>query len=224
FDLPCVFDTLDDCRETIDNPEFYGLVSDVYTKGGYHLLGMADQGFRVMSTNKPVSDFSDFKGQKIRTMENSYHLSFWKSINANPTPMSFSEVYIGLQQHTIDAQENPYEVIVSNKLYEQQDYVVETNHLPHLISLIVNDEFFQKLSKDEQEIMTEAAKTATEYAREQSDERIADRVATIEESGTKIITLSDEARNEIRENSKGVYNSIKENISKDIYNAYMRTE
>ena len=224
FDLPCVFDTLDDCRETIDDPEFYNLISDVYTEGGYHLLGMADQGFRVMSTNKAVSDFSDFKGQKIRTMENSYHLAFWKSINANPTPMSFSEVYIGLQQHTIDAQENPYEVIVSNKLYEQQDYVVETNHLPHLISLIVNDEFFQDLSEEEQEIMTEAAKMATTYAREQSDERIADRVATIEESGTKIITLSDEVRNEIRENSKEVYNSIKENISEDIYNAYLRIE
>lgn len=224
FDLPCVFDTLDDCRETIDDPEFYSLISDVYTEGGYHLLGMADQGFRVMSTNKAVSDFSDFKGQKIRTMENSYHLAFWKSINANPTPMSFSEVYIGLQQHTIDAQENPYEVIVSNKLYEQQDYVVETNHLPHLISLIVNDEFFQDLSEEEQEIMTEAAKMATTYAREQSDERIADRVATIEESGTKIITLSDEVRNEIRENSKEVYNSIKENISEDIYNAYLRIE
>ncbi len=66
-----------------------------------------------------------------------------RALGANPTPMSFSEVYIGLQQHTIDAQENPYEVIVSNNLYEQQDYVVETNHLPHLISLIVNDDFFK---------------------------------------------------------------------------------
>ena len=114
FDLPCVFDSLDDCRKKIDDPEFYSLISDVYTDGGYHLLGMADQGFRVMSTNKPVNSFADFKGQKIRTMENSYHLAFWKALGANPTPMSFSEVYIGLQQHTIDAQENPYEVIVSN--------------------------------------------------------------------------------------------------------------
>ena len=111
-----------------------------------------------MSTNKPVYSFSDFKGQKIRTMENSYHLAFWKAIGANPTPMSFSEVYIGLQQHTIDAQENPYEVIVSNNLYEQQDYVVETNHLPHLISLIVNDDFFRDLPEDEQEIMTRGRK------------------------------------------------------------------
>ena len=224
FDLPCVFDSLDDCRETLDDPEFFDLISDVYTEGGYHLLGMADQGFRVMSTNTPIYEFADFKGQKIRTMENSYHLAFWKSLHANPTPMSFSEVYIGLQQHTIDAQENPYEVIVSNKLYEQQDYVVETNHLPHLISLIVNDAFFQNLTKEEQDIMTQAANAATEYARKQSDERIAERIATIEDSGTEIITLSDEVRDEIRENSQNVYEDIKANISKDIYNTYLGME
>lgn len=221
FDLPCVFDSLDDCRKKIDDPQFNSLISDVYTEGGYHLLGMADQGFRVMSTNKPVNSLADFKGQKIRTMENSYHLAFWKALGANPTPMSFSEVYIGLQQHTIDAQENPYEVIVSNNLYEQQDYVVETNHLPHLISLIVNDDFFKDLPEDEQEIMTEAAQLATEYAREQSDARIADKVAVIEDSGTQIIKLSDETRKEIREASQGVYDSIREKINPDIYNSYM---
>ena len=176
FDLPCVFDSLDECREKIDNPEFYELISNVYTEGGYHLLGMADQGFRVMSTNKPVYSFSDFKGQKIRTMENSYHLAFWKAIGANPTPMSFSEVYIGLQQHTIDAQENPYEVIVSNNLYEQQDYVVEdepsaASDFPDCQRTISSG----ILPEDEQEIMTEAAKIATEYAREQSDARIVDK-------------------------------------------------
>ena len=224
FDLPCVFDSLDDCRKKIDDPEFYSLISDVYTDGGYHLLGMADQGFRVMSTNKPVNSFADFKGQKIRTMENSYHLAFWKALGANPTPMSFSEVYIGLQQHTIDAQENPYEVIVSNNLYEQQDYVVETNHLPHLISLIVNDEFFKALPEDEQDIMTEAAKLATEYAREQSDARIADRVATIEESGTQIITLSDETRADIRKAAESVYESIRKMIKPEIYETYMDKE
>ena len=221
FDLPCVFDSLDDCRKKIDDPKFNSLISDVYTEGGYHLLGMADQGFRVMSTNKPVNSLADFKGQKIRTMENSYHLAFWKALGANPTPMSFSEVYIGLQQHTIDAQENPYEVIVSNNLYEQQDYIVETNHLPHLISLIVNDDFFKDLPENEQEIMTEAAQLATEYAREQSDARIADKVAVIEDSGTQIIKLSDETRKEIREASQGVYDSIREKINPDIYNSYM---
>ena len=221
FDLPCVFDSLDDCRDKLDDPEFYNLVSDVYTDGGYHLLAIADQGFRVMSTNKKVSSFTDFKGQKIRTMENPYHLAFWKSIGASPTPMSFSEVYIGLQQHTIDAQENPYEVIVSNNLYEQQDYVIETNHLPHLITLIVNDEFFQDLSEEEQEIMTEAANTALTYAREQSDSRISDKIATIEASGTEIISLTDDERAEMREAAQGVYEQIQEIVSPELYNAYL---
>lgn len=224
FDLPCVFDSLEDCRKTLDNLEFYNLISDVYTRGGYHLLGMADQGFRVMSTNKPVSDFEDFKGQKIRTMENSYHLAFWKNLGANPTPMSFSEVYIGLQQNTIDAQENPYEVIVSNKLYEQQDYIVETNHLPHLISLIVNDDFFKNLSQEDQAILTEAAQIATDYARDQSDERIADRIAMIDASGTQVITLSDNVRSELIERSQSVYDSIQKTVSKEIYNTYLNVK
>lgn len=221
FDLPCVFDSLEACREKVDDPQFYSLISDVYAEGGYHLLGMADQGFRVMSTNKAVRNIDDFKGQKIRTMENSYHLAFWKALKANPAPMSFSEVYIGLQQHTIDAQENPYEVIVSNKLYEQQDYVIETNHLPHLISLIVNDDFYNDLSEEEQQIMTEAAEAATEYARQASDDRIADRVATIEASGTEVITLTPETRLQIRECATPVYESIHDAIDEQIYDAYM---
>lgn len=221
FDLPCVFDTLEQCRERIDNEKFYSLISRVYTDGGYHLLGMADQGFRVMSSNKKVTDFSGFKGQKIRTMENSYHLAFWKCLNANPTPMSFSEVYIGLQQNTIDAQENPYEVIVSNRLYEQQDYIIETNHLPHLISLIVNDDFYQNLSEEQQEIMSEAAAFATGYARNASDERIADRIKTIEDSGTEMVQLSEEIRKEIREAAQPVYDSIRTNVDSSIYEAYM---
>lgn len=221
FDLPCVFDTLDQCRAKIDDPEFMNLISDVYTEGGYHLLGMADQGFRVMSTNKPVQSLADFKGQKIRTMENPYHMAFWKALGANPTPMSFSEVYIGLQQHTIDAQENPYEVIVSNNLFEQQDYVVETNHLPHLISLIVNDDFFRDLPEEEQAIMAEAAQKATEYARDQSDARIADRIATIEDSGTQVVTLSEKLHDQIRDISQPVYETIRSSIAESIYDAYL---
>ena len=144
-----------------------------------------------------------------------------KNLGASPTPMTFSEVYIGLQQGTIDAQENPYEVIVSNKLYEQQDYVVETNHLPHLISLIVSEEFFDSLTDEQQQIIKEAADSAKEYAREQSDARIASRMDTIRESGTEIITPSEELYNEIRELCKPIYASIENSVSQEIIDAYL---
>ena len=221
FDMPAVFETIDEVREHVDNPDFLSMMQQVYGDAGYVLLGYADQGFRVMTTNRNVQSISDFKGQKIRTMENSYHMAYWKALGASPTPMTFSEVYIGLQQGTIDAQENPYEVIVSNKLYEQQDYVVETNHLPHLISLIVSDEFFEGLTGEQQEIIREAAETAKEYARGQSDERIASRIQTIEESGTQIISLSDEMYEQIRELCKPVYESIEKNVSEDLVDAYL---
>ncbi len=222
FDMPCVYDNISDIRKAVDNEEFLTQISSVYKNAGYELLGYADQGFRIMSTNKAVESLGDFKGQKIRTMENSYHLQFWKQIGASPTPMTFSEVYIGLEQGTIDAQENPYEVIVSNKLYEQQKYVVETNHLPHLISLIVSDEFMEGLDEEQQAIIREAAATAKDYAREQSDERIASRVATIEESGTQILTPSDELYAEIREKCQPVYESIEKVVDPGLVSAYLQ--
>ena len=221
FDVPCAFENLEECREVLDDPEFSSLISSVYEKGGYQLLGVADQGFRIMSTNKPVKGIGDFKGQKIRTMENPFHLAFWKSIGANPPPMSFAEVYIGLQQHTIDAQENPYEVIVSNRLYEQQDYVVETNHLPHLITLIMNDEFFKGMPEENQRILKEAAATATEYARQASDDRIADRVKTIEDSGTEILKIDEETYKAIVDASSGVRDSIQKKVDSEVYNKFI---
>ena len=220
FDMPVLFDSISDVRRVVDNPIFLQRICKVYQRGGYELLGYADQGFRVLTTNERVQTLDDFKGQKIRTMENPYHLQFWKQLGANPTPMTFSEVYIGLQQGTIDAQENPYEVVVSNKLYEQQDYVVETNHLPHLISLIVSEKFMKKLSESQQTIIRQASETAKAYAREQSDARIASRIATIQNSGTTIISLSPQLKEEMRHLSEPVYQRIQEQVDEELVRLY----
>ena len=222
FDMPCLFDTIEDARAAVDDKQFYSLAEEVYQKGGYTLLGYADQGFRVVSTNKKVESFDDFRGQKIRTMENTYHVEFWKALKASPTPMTFSEVYIGLQQGTIDAQENPYEVIVSNRLYEQQDYIIETNHLPHLISLIVSEDFFEGLTEKEQDIMREAAERAKEEARREADARNANKIAQIESSGTKIITLNEQIVAEMREASAPVYEEIRRVADEKIVDAYLK--
>lgn len=222
FDLPCAFTTLEELRERVDDEQFFSQISDIYENYGFHLLGFGDQGFRIMTTNQKITSFKDFSGQKIRTMENSYHLAFWQAIGANPTPMTFSEVYIGLQQGTIDAQENPYEVIVSSKLYEQQDYVVETNHLPHMLSLITNNEFFNQLSKEDQAILEEAAELAQVYARTQADERIEDRLEIITNSGTELIQVDETLRQELLDASKQIYNDIREVCGEALFDAYTK--
>ncbi len=222
FDLPCVFDSIDELHEVLDNEEFMEKINEIYAEKGLELLGMSDQDFRVMTSNTNVQSLSDFSGIKIRTMENSYHMAFWKAIGANPTPMSFSEVYIALQQNTIDAQENPYEVVVSNKFYEQQDYIIQTNHLPHLLSLIVNEEFMANLSEEEQAIIREAATIACDYARQQAQERVSDRIAICEEGGATIVDVSSELRTEMREAASDLYETIRQVVDDDeLYYMYI---
>lgn len=110
---------------------------------------------------------------------------------------------------------------MSSRLYEQQDYVVETNHLPHYISLFMNDDLFHELDSEYQEILVTAAQTATEYAREQADERVEDRMAVIEESGTEVIELSDELREEMREASSEVYEEIRNSVGDELVDMYI---
>ncbi len=225
FDLPCVFKDITELHQVLDNEAFMEKINAIYEEKGVSLLAMSDQNFRVMTSNVPVEKLSDFSGIKIRTMENSYHMAFWTDIGSNPTPMAFSEVYIGLQQHTIDAQENPYEVIVSNKFYEQQDYVVQTNHLPHLLSLITNQEFLENLSEEQQNIIHEAASIARDYSREQALSRANDRIATCEEGGAKIVELSEELREEMRDACSDLFEEIRQDVGDDeLYNMYVGEE
>ena len=221
FDLPSAFTTIKQAREAVDNPVFYKKMEKVYQKGGYKLLGYADQGFRVMSTNKNVKSIKDFKGQKIRTMENSYHLKFWKTLGANPTPMTFSEVYIGLQQGTIDAQENAYEIIVSAKLYEQQKYLISTNAVPDYTTLIVSDEFYQGLTKEQQKIIDQAAKTAQEKARESADDRRVQRQQVLEDEGMQIVDVDQKTWKQMQEKCQPVYDSIRKQAGDKLVDLYM---
>lgn len=221
FDLPCVFSDITELHKVLDNEAFMEKINAIYAEKGIELLGMSDQNFRVMTSNVPIGALEDFAGIKIRTMENSYHMAFWSAIGANPTPMAFSEVYIGLQQNTIDAQENPYEVVVSNKFYEQQDYVVQTNHLPHLLSLITNQEFMDDLPEDQQAVIREAAQIARDYSREQALSRANDRIAICEEGGAQIVELSDELRAQMRDASAGLYEEIRQAVGDDeLYEMY----
>lgn len=221
FDLPCVFSDLDELHEILDDPEFMEKINEIYNESGFRLLSMADQNFRVMTSNKAITSLADFKGIKIRTMENSYHMAFWTAVGASPTPMAFSELFVGLEQNTVDAQENPYEVIVSNKFYEVQDYVIETNHLPHLLALVTNEDFYQNLPEEQQAIVDEAAANACAYAREQAVERTASRIEEIVTGGgdaskaAEIVEVSEELRTEMREACSDLYEEIRAVVNDD---------
>ena len=193
FDIPCRFSTIDEVREKVDDPEFYGLLEDVYENGGYKLLGYADQGFRVMSTNKMVESLADFKGQKIRTMENSYHMDFWKKLKASPTPMSFSEVYIGLQQGTIDGHENLNMGILSNRIYEVNPYVTVSEHIYTPIVYAMNADYFYSLPEEDQEAIRRAAQRSIEMQRPEAQRQNNEALEIMESEYGVTVTHVDKA-------------------------------
>jgi len=216
FDLPNLFDDISQFRSLFDNEAFYQKLTDIYQQGGFQLLGIADSGFRVMSSNVKVEALSNMTGIKIRTMQNSNHIAIWQAYGANPTPMSFSEVYIGLQQGTIDAQENPIEVLVSSKFYEQQKHVILTNHLTHACVLLMSGAVYTDLPAEYQEMVVQAAETATQYTRDLSDTQTAEQLAFLEKQGTEVIPLSDEIRGQLREAAQSVYQMIGEQIGQEL--------
>ncbi len=97
---------------------------------GYKLIGVWENGFRQITNNvKPINTPEDLKGIKLRTPRGVWRVKMFEAYGANPTPMSFSEVFVALQTGVIDGQENPYANIASAKFNEVQKYLSETNHV-----------------------------------------------------------------------------------------------
>lgn len=215
FDLPMAFPNIEVARKVLDGPLLEKL-KEYHTKQNIKLYGYGDQGFREMTSNKKIEKIDDLKGVKIRTMSNPNHIEFWKAVGTNPTPMNFGELYIGLQQGVVVAQENPIETTVAAKLYEQQDYVVMTNHVIHALSLIGSTVVIDKMPEDLQKIIDESAKEAIEYARKVADERVEGRLKIVKDSGTEIIEFNQQLYEDMKAAGKPLYDSISAKIGKDL--------
>ena len=215
LDAPMAFDNIEIARKVLDG-ELFEKLKKYYSEKGVELLGIADQGFRETTSNKRIEKLSDFKGLKIRTMENPYHIKFWKALGANPTPMSYSEVYIGLQQGTIDAQENPLEAIIVPRFYEQQDYLINTNHFIHPVTCIASSKVMDSLTEEEKKIVYEAAEESKIWARNTTDNQLDDRLEIIKESGTEIINLDKKTVDDMKKASEFVWTDIENNLGSDL--------
>lgn len=144
-------------------------------------------GFRCVTNSKgPVNSPADMKGMLIRTPENPVIMATMTAMGANPQPLAFNELYQALNQGTYDAQENPIPVIYNNNLYEVQAYLSVTNHIYSGMCFTIAESTWNKLSADQQAIVSEAAKASADYDRELNKQMTDDLVSSLEEAGMKI--------------------------------------
>lgn len=114
----------------IEEQVFWPYIAPAAEKKGYKVIGFWENGFRnITNSKRPINEPSDLQGLKVRTPNSSWRVKMFKNWGANPTPMGFSEVFIGLQTGVIDGQENPYTNIYAAKLQEVQGYLSVTNHV-----------------------------------------------------------------------------------------------
>jgi tripartite ATP-independent transporter DctP family solute receptor len=157
------------------------------------LIGLAywENGFRnVTNSKRPITRAEDLAGLKIRVMQNPVYMDTFKTVNANPVPMAFGELFTALETKTVDAQENPYSIILGNKFNEVQKYLSVTRHSYNAFIVLMSKQFWDKLSPAEKQIMQDAAAEARSYER-QVARAAADRdLAALKAKGMEVNELS----------------------------------
>lgn len=215
LDLPYLFKNEAAAEEVLDGEIGTEILDDLKTNSLVG-LGWFTQSWRNVTCNKDIHKPEDMKGLKIRTMDSELHMAHFNQLGASAIPMSMSEVYTALQQHTIDAQENPYTNIVTSKFYEVQDYVIETKHIYDACPLLVSQKCWDSLTDEQKSILQECVKEAVEKEREDVLTDDEEYKKIVEESGTIINTLTDEERAAFREAVQPVYDKYVPTIGQDL--------
>lgn len=216
FDLPFLFNNHEEAYEVLDGDlgqELLDELSDKDLKG----LVYAENGFRHITNDEgPIEKPTDLKGSKLRTMESAVQTDSFKAFGANASPFAFGELYTALQQGTYDSMENPISLIYTNKFYEVQDYLTLSSHFYAPTILVMNDDFYNDLPEDLQDIVME---TSEEYKTEQrklAQEQDEEWLEQLKEEGMEINELSEEQKEEFKKASESIYDKYSDQIGEDI--------
>lgn len=176
------------------------------------ILSSAELGFRHITNNRgPIVKPEDLNGLKLRTMENPLHMTAFKLMGANPTPVAFSELYTALQQGTVDAQENPVNVIASAKLFEVQKYMSLTGHIYSPAMFIISTSYLNDMPEDLKNIILEVSPLAQQVIHDLLVKQNADEVDTMVKAGLLVNELTEGEKQAFRDLCKPVYDDyIKE--------------
>jgi C4-dicarboxylate-binding protein DctP len=211
FDLPFIFDNYSELHKVTQGPIGAKLLKLLEAKG---VQGLAywDNGFKVMSDNKPLRTPADFRGEKMRIQSSKVLDSQMRSVGAMPQVLAFSEVYQALQTGVVNGTENPPSNLYTQKMHEVQKYVTLSDHGYLGYAVIVNKKFWASLPADIRTIldacMVDATKFANDVAKKDNDEAI----AAVKKSGrSQLITLTPAERQAWK---KAMDRAHKENASR----------
>ena len=219
LDMPYLFKSSEAAFNAMDGKmgEYF---NESLKSSGLVNLGYTYNGPRSITNSvREIKKPEDLKGIKVRVMESPVFIDFFRTLGANPTPMSFTEVYTALQQGAVEAQENPPSLIFANKFYEVQKYLSITEHVYNFLAFIMNAEKFNSLTDEQKSILQEKAK---KYIQNQREMELEDNNKYIELLGTegklKVNILTADEKEEFKKALQPMYDKYKKNFGEDLFN------
>jgi C4-dicarboxylate-binding protein DctP len=224
FDLPFLFDDVEAVDRFQDGPRGQELLASMKNRG---LIGLAywHNGMKQLSTNKDkLVRPDDVKGLKFRIQASDVLEAQFRALNANPQKMAFSEVYQALQTGVVDGQENTWSNIFSQKFFEVQKTIAETNHGIIDYMVVANAKWWDGLAPDVKKGLSEAMKEATDFANKMAEElNQADRKKIADANKAKIQKLSKDDIAAWRKAMEPVWKKFEGDIGRDLIDAALKS-
>jgi C4-dicarboxylate-binding protein DctP len=219
FDLPFLFDDIAAVDRFQASPEGKKLLKSMEKKG-FIGLGYWHNGMKQLSANKPLHKPQDAAGLKFRIQASDVLLEQFKALNANPQKMAFAEVYQALQTGAIDGQENTWSNMYSQKFYEVQKYITESNHGVIDYMVVANSDFWNELPtgvRTELEKILDEVTVEVNKIAEELNQRDKKRIA--ESGSSEIITLAKDEVAQWRNAMEPVWKTFEKDIGADLIKA-----
>ena len=218
FDLPCMVTSNEEFEELFGRgTELREITEERYNDMNMVCLALEPAGFGIISSNVEVTCYEDLEGLNIRTSENSIQMEMFSDWGCNPTPVSFSELYIALQQGLVDAQNNTLDTTVSSGLQEQQKYIIETKHSVMALGFYMNLDFYNSLPDDVREMIDWVCENIMDdYIVEEAEAAEEAAMETVLEEGLEVIEFTDEDRAKMLEAAEPVYEMVAELAGEEV--------
>lgn len=213
--LPYLFNNYDDIDKAFAGKGGQEM-SNVLKGYGVHLLGIGDNGFRQITNNKhPIKTVNDLKDVKMRISSNDLCSEIYREWGCDATAMNWSETYTGLQQGTIDGQENPETSIDSASVQDVQKYFSQWNAYYDCIFFGINEGVYDQFTDEQKKVIDENAQKAMEYQRTINRRDISNLVKEWQKTGAMEVTKYEDIDTDSFKNaSKGVYTWYEKQLQK----------
>jgi tripartite ATP-independent transporter DctP family solute receptor len=222
FDLPFLFPSYEVVFKVADGKVGQELCDQMEKKLKIKGVSFWHTGFKQFTANTPIHRPEDFKGLKVRTMENPLLIAQFRAMDANPVPIDFHELYTSLQQKVVEAEENDINTIHDMKFYEVQKYITISNHawIGHVFAF--SQSFLKKLPPNLQTVVIGAARETGKDDRYGIIDAEKTMLKTMQNKGLTIIQLNPQELEAFRRKTRPVHDQFADKIGRDLINLAYR--